>query len=58
MHYIGMVSNGRTASLYARMYGNGNARHEVKPWFENINKVYSYKLNKTNRYDIQVLKES
>lgn len=53
--YIGMVSNAKTASLYARLYANGNAKHEAKIWFPNIEKVYFYKLKTKSRFDIQVL---
>lgn len=53
--YIGMVSNAVTASLYARMYGNGNAKHENKEWFNLIDSAYFYKLNTDEKYDIQIL---
>ena len=53
--YIGMVSNANTASLYARMYGNGNAAHKKKNWFKDVNKVYFYQLNTTKKFDIMVL---
>ena len=53
--YVGMVSGSKTSSLYARMYSNGNARHELKDWFSSINKVYFYKLETEDKYDIMVL---
>ena len=53
--YIGMVSDAKTASLYARIYANGNAKHSSKDWFENVNKVYFYKMNTNDKFDIQVL---
>ena len=53
--YIGMVSNAQTASLYARLYSNGNASHSKKKWFENVKSVYFYELNTTDKFDIQVL---
>ena len=53
--YIGMVSNADTASLYARMYGNGNAKHEIKKWFSLIDSAYFYKLDTDEKYDIQIL---
>ena len=53
--YIGMVSDARTASLYARFYNNGNASHQRKEWFENINEVYFYELHTTEKIDIMIL---
>lgn len=53
--YIGMVSNAKTASLYARIYANGNAKHYDKTWFKEVNKVFFYKMNTEDKFDIQVL---
>ena len=53
--YIGMVSDAKTASLYARMYANGNSKHCGKSWFEEVNKVFFYKMNTEDKFDIQVL---
>ena len=50
-----MVSDAKTASLYARIYANGNAKHSSKAWFVNVNKVYFYKMNTNDKFDIQVL---
>ena len=53
--YIGMVSNAKTASLYARLYSNGSSKHEGKSWFKDIKKIFFYKLKTKNKFDIQVL---
>ena len=53
--YIGMVSDAKTASLYARFYKNGNASHRHKEWFEHIDKVYFYELCTTEKVDVMIL---
>ena len=53
--YIGMVSDAKTASLYARLYSNGNASHQRKTWFGNIAKIYFYGLPTAEKSDIMIL---
>lgn len=42
--YVGMTSNASTSNLFQRLYGNGNAAHVKKTWFEEVKKVYFYKM--------------
>ena len=38
--YIGMVSNSETASLYARIHANGNAKHSIKNGIMKLQKYF------------------
>ena len=49
-----MVSNAKTASLYARLYSNGNASHQRRDWCKSIAKMYFYEL-KTKKLEIMIL---
>ena len=53
--YIGMVSGADTASLYARLYGNGNSKHSNKRWFKKTSNVYFYTFTDGEKFDIQIL---
>ena len=53
--YVGMVSNSETASLYARIHTNGNAKHSAKKWYGDIAKVYFYKMSACDKSSIMIL---
>ena len=53
--YIGMVSNSETASLYARIHANGNAKHSIKKWYNEIAKVFFYQMSACEKGSIMIL---
>ena len=53
--YVGMVSNAKTASLYARLHANGNAKHSIKEWYRDIAKIYFLKIKTKNKFHIMIL---
>ena len=53
--YVGMVSNAKTANLYMRLYGNGNAAHCNKRWFSDVEQVTFFCLGTEEKMAVAVL---